>query len=86
METTVPAPRLGPSVGYGLGLGWVPLSCGGGYFGHSGDGPGYHTWDGVTPDGRRSVVVSITGDESRAAQQATRALADQELCGLGTTG
>jgi D-alanyl-D-alanine carboxypeptidase len=80
METTVPAPAQGPGLRYGLGLGWIPLSCGGGYFGHPGDIPGYHTWDAVTPDARRTVVVSYTGDAAERTRQDATALADQELC------
>lgn len=84
METTIPAPQLGPGVRYGLGLGWVPLSCGGGYFSHPGDVPGYHTWDGVTPDAKRTAVVSTTGDGNTRTQQATSTLVDQELCDPAT--
>jgi D-alanyl-D-alanine carboxypeptidase len=80
METTVPAPDLGPGVRYGLGLEWTALSCGGGYYGHDGDIPGFHTWNGITPDGRRTVVVSYTGDGSDPERQAVSALADEELC------
>ncbi|WP_194894112.1 serine hydrolase domain-containing protein [Catenulispora pinisilvae] len=81
METTVPASALGPGVRYGLGLGWVPLSCGGGYYGHPGGIFGYNTWDGVTADAQRAVVVSDTGDGSDASQQAVIGLVDQQLCG-----
>jgi D-alanyl-D-alanine carboxypeptidase len=80
METTVPASAEGPGVRYGLGLEWIPLSCGGGYFGHPGDLPGYHTWDAVTPDAKRTVVVSYTGDGGEHTQQDTATLVDQELC------
>jgi D-alanyl-D-alanine carboxypeptidase len=80
METSVPSPAEGPGVRYGLGLEWIPLSCGGGYFGHPGDLPGYHTWDAVTPDAKRTVVVSYTGDGGEHIQQETAKLLDQELC------
>ena len=89
METTVPAPELAavwPGARYGLGLLWVPLSCGGGYFGHGGDIPGYSTRDGATPDGRRVAVVERTGDGDAPAlgsEHAMDALVDQELCGSG---
>ncbi|MBS2551926.1 beta-lactamase family protein [Catenulispora sp. NL8] len=81
METTVPASALGPGVRYGLGLGWVPLSCGGGYYGHPGGIFGYNTWGGVTADARRAVVVSDTGDGGDASQQAVIGLVDRQLCG-----
>lgn len=85
METTVPAPELGPGVRYGLGLGWIPLSCGGGYFGHPGGIFGYQTWDGVTANAQRAAVVSVTGDGNAQTQQAITALVDDELCGGSTT-
>jgi D-alanyl-D-alanine carboxypeptidase len=86
METTVPAPPLYPignGARYGLGLMWIPLTCGGGYFTHGGDIPGYSTRDGVTPDGRRTVVVERTGDGDTSGlvtEHAMDALVDQELC------
>ena len=52
--------QLWPGGRYGLGLRERPLSCGGVYWGHSGGGAGFVTEDGVTPDGRRSVVVSMS--------------------------
>lgn len=61
MRTTVPATAFDPAwpgIRYGLGLAWVPTSCGG-YWSHGGDIPGYKTRVGVTPDARRSVVVSM---------------------------
>jgi D-alanyl-D-alanine carboxypeptidase len=64
MQTTVPAPefdRFFPGARYGLGLMWVPTSCGG-YWSHGGDIPGFKTRDGITADGRRSVVLSINTD------------------------
>ncbi|AJT62018.3 hypothetical protein T261_0328 [Streptomyces lydicus] len=45
---------------YGLGLRESPLSCGGSYFTHEGDGLGVYTRPAVTADGRRAVTVSIT--------------------------
>ncbi|MFI9721931.1 serine hydrolase domain-containing protein [Streptomyces sp. NPDC052396] len=74
-----------PQGGYGLGLRWVPLSCGGGYWHHEGDGLGSYTRTGVTPDGRRSVAVSVTSAGSLpklpALNVATRKLVDDALCG-----
>ncbi|MFF7632956.1 serine hydrolase domain-containing protein [Kitasatospora sp. NPDC008050] len=82
METTVPAP-IWPNARYGLGLWWVPLSCGGGYFGHSGGAPGYNTLAGATPDGRRAAVVASTGDGDADSQSALDTLLDQQLCQAG---
>ncbi|MFD8986097.1 serine hydrolase domain-containing protein [Streptomyces sp. NPDC059564] len=79
MQTTVPAPVL-PGARYGLGLMWLPLSCGGGYFGHAGDVPGYSTRDGVTPDGRRTAVVERTGNGGPGSEQAMDTLIDEQLC------
>jgi D-alanyl-D-alanine carboxypeptidase len=83
MEATVPAPELAtviPGARYGLGLGWAPLSCGGGYYSHPGDVPGYHTRNGITPNGQRSVVVSVTGDGGPATERTTDTAVDRELC------
>ncbi|MEU1489607.1 serine hydrolase domain-containing protein [Streptomyces sp. NPDC005776] len=79
MTATVPAPELG--VWYGLGLGEIPLTCGGSYFGHPGELLGYRTWAGVTRDGSRTAVVYATSDGGPDTQQAMRALVDHELCG-----
>ncbi len=86
METTVPAHEfdsLWPGARYGLGLMWLPLSCGGGVYSHGGDVPGYTTLDGITPDGRHAAVVEATGDGETASlgtQHAMVALVDQEMC------
>ena len=86
METTIVAPQLEmlwPGARYGLGLGWFPLSCGGGYFGHPGDVPGYHTWDAISPRTGRAIVVLATGDGDERTQPAVNALVDHQLCGNG---
>ncbi|NUP34468.1 MAG: beta-lactamase family protein [Streptomycetaceae bacterium] len=83
MTTTVPAPELGiPGVRYGLGLGEIPLSCGGTYFGHPGELLGYRSWAGVTRDGTRTAVVYVTSDGGPQTQEAMSALVDRELCGV----
>ncbi|WP_326764166.1 beta-lactamase family protein [Streptomyces sp. NBC_01591] len=78
MTTTKPAPELG--VRYGLGLGEIPLSCGGSYFGHPGELLGYRTWGGVTRDGTRTALVYVTSDGGQDTRQAMSTLVDQELC------
>ncbi|NSC22396.1 beta-lactamase family protein [Streptomyces albus subsp. chlorinus] len=74
-----------PEGGYGLGLRETPLSCGGSYWHHEGDGFGSYTRTGVTADGRRSVVISVTSDGGAPDQirlnTATRRLVDHALCG-----
>ncbi|WP_328494775.1 beta-lactamase family protein [Streptomyces sp. NBC_00414] len=85
MKTTVRAPELDPGwagARYGLGLMEIPLTCGGSYYSHGGDIPGYTTRDGVTADGRRTVVLNATGDGSSdsSTQQSQNTLIDNELC------
>ncbi|MGW5349461.1 serine hydrolase domain-containing protein [Streptomyces sp. NPDC004031] len=80
MTSTVPAPDL--QVDYGLGLGRIPLSCGGSYYAHPGELLGYHTWGGVTADGTRSAVVYATSDGGPDTQAAMSDLVDRELCGV----
>lgn len=53
-----------PGYDYGLGLMRTPLPCGGYYWHHDGDVPGFHTRTGTTEDGRRSVVLLLTTDTS----------------------
>ena len=86
METTVPAPGLSgfaPGTRYGLGLIWIPLTCGGGYYSHGGDVVGYSTRDGFSADGQRVVVAERTGDGDAPAlgsEHAMDSLVDQQLC------
>ncbi|MGN9909092.1 serine hydrolase domain-containing protein [Phytohabitans sp. LJ34] len=91
MTRTVPVdPGLAeilPGARYGLGLMRRPLPCGGVYWGHPGGGAGYITDNGVTADGRRSVVLSVNGThpDFTQQQQAADALVEGALCGAGTT-
>ncbi|WP_326737339.1 serine hydrolase domain-containing protein [Streptomyces sp. NBC_01022] len=84
MTATVSAPEMG--VSYGLGLGEIPLTCGGTYYGHPGELLGYRTWAGITRDGSRTAVVYATSDGGPDTQQAMRTLVDQELCGDAAPG
>lgn len=84
MTATVAAPEMG--VRYGLGLGEIPLTCGGSYFGHPGELLGYRTWAGITRDGSRTAVVYATSDGGPDTQQAMRTLVDQELCAATAPG
>ncbi|CAL9639873.1 serine hydrolase domain-containing protein [Streptomyces sp. enrichment culture] len=89
MKRTVRAAELDdvwPGARYGLGLMRVDLTCGGGYYGHAGDIPGYMTRDGVSEDGRHVVVVEATGDGSAPEPDTMRAvntLIDRQLCATG---
>lgn len=83
MRRTVDAPEF-PGWRYGLGLFRVPLSCGGVYWGHGGDIPGYETRGGATEDGR-SVGLAVTalpgtfGDGEQAAKAVLSAV-DTAFC------
>ncbi|TPQ17260.1 beta-lactamase family protein [Streptomyces sporangiiformans] len=79
------APGEVPGERYGLGLEWTPLTCGGGYWGHSGSGFGYLAWPATTPDGRTSVTVAVhsrPADEKTAVRQiqGITDLIDHALC------
>lgn len=81
MQTTVPAhafDRAWPNVQYGLGIMWIPTSCGG-YWSHGGDIPGFKTRDGVSADGRRSVVLTINNDSLVPKAGATPAKYDVSM-------
>ncbi|EST26478.1 serine hydrolase domain-containing protein [Streptomyces niveus] len=84
MKKTVRAAELDeawPGARYGLGLMEIPLTCGGSYFSHAGDLPGYATRTGATEDGRRVVVLEATGDGSMPGSiHATSDLIDKQLC------
>lgn len=53
---------------YGLGLESRPLPCGGRYWGHTGDIPGYETAAGATVDGRQATVMVNLGPGGPDAQ------------------
>ncbi|MDX2522932.1 serine hydrolase domain-containing protein [Streptomyces europaeiscabiei] len=57
-----------PGSRYGLGLEWTPLTCGSGYWGHSGSGFGYLAWPATMSNGRVSVTVAV---HSRPAVEET---------------
>lgn len=81
----LPVPPAGHQGGYGLGLRVVPLTCGGVYYMHEGDGFGVYGRPAVSADGQRAVTVSITTttaliDQNRV-NQAVESLTDHALCG-----
>ncbi|WP_167474000.1 serine hydrolase domain-containing protein [Nocardia arthritidis] len=83
--------RIWPGARYGLGLFGVPLSCGGVYWMHNGGQLGFITENGVSDDGHRSAVVSLSTalavteplERSAAfkAQRGATVLVDHALCG-----
>ncbi|MFD3704244.1 serine hydrolase domain-containing protein [Nocardia sp. NPDC058658] len=94
MRTTVPVDdvtgMVWPGASYGLGLFSVPLTCGGTYWMHNGGQTGFLTNAGVTDDGSRSAVVSLSAtlavgeDVARskgfAQLRAVNELVDHALC------
>jgi D-alanyl-D-alanine carboxypeptidase len=76
-----------PGARYGLGIMWIPNSCGGSWS-HGGDIQGFRTRNGVSPDGSRSVVVSFNTDSfkpkagvPKPAKDVAIDLIDHALCG-----
>ncbi len=75
-----------PGSRYGLGLLERPLSCGGSYWSHEGGDGGYITLNGVTGDGTRSAVVSMsealgdTPEHILEQERAAATLIDHALC------
>ncbi|WP_437731733.1 serine hydrolase domain-containing protein [Sorangium sp. So ce1335] len=88
LHDTIPAPALdpiAPGIGYGLGIAWIPTSCGGGYWSHPGDTLGYATRNAVSDDGSRVVVMSLSTstndvDASYATIVDTFKIIDQLMC------
>ncbi|WP_239146500.1 serine hydrolase domain-containing protein [Streptomyces sp. SID10815] len=90
MKQTVPVSgelqQSWPGGRYGLGMVERPLSCGGTYWSHEGGDGGYITLNGVTDDGRRSAVVSMseargdTPEHILEQENAGSALIDHALC------
>ena len=74
-----------PGARYGLGIMYLPNRCGG-YWAHGGDVPGMSTANGVSADGDRVAVLSLTtqlADEeaARAVYGRTFQLMDDVICG-----
>lgn len=84
MRTLVAMPGFPAGSGYGLGISWIPLSCGGGYWRHGGTGFGYQVEPAFTDDGRRLTVslFTNTGDPDLAAtrQDLLEDLVDHAFC------
>nr|WP_240437104.1 serine hydrolase domain-containing protein [Streptomyces sporangiiformans] len=89
MQRTVPVNEetneILPGARYGLGLFSRPLSCGGIYWTHGGDQLGYRTRNGVTDDGRHSVVVAMSTqfnqmDSMLGQEKLAHTLVENALC------
>ncbi|MEU8919402.1 serine hydrolase domain-containing protein [Kitasatospora sp. NPDC048545] len=78
MRTTVPVGDTG--MGAGLGIFSRPLSCGGVYWGHGGDIPGYETRGGATDDGRAVTVAVTTVPADDAVTRHVEDVVDTALC------
>jgi D-alanyl-D-alanine carboxypeptidase len=87
MRRTVPATggdsASVPGSRYGLGIFFVPLSCGGGYWSHEGDVPGYNTIGAVSSDGRTTAVLSIDSNVDDPVLAAEYRLIDHLMCNHG---
>jgi D-alanyl-D-alanine carboxypeptidase len=85
MTRTVPVDPADPPLGwkdvrYGLGLMNVPLSCGGRWWGHAGDTPGYSAVAAIAPDGRRVALANNAQLESQEGEDARLNAIDTALC------
>jgi D-alanyl-D-alanine carboxypeptidase len=87
MRRTVPAnsgdSASVPGSRYGLGIFFIPLSCGGGYWSHEGDVPGYNTIGAVSTDGRTTVVLSLNSNVDDPVLAAEYRLIDHVMCHRG---
>ncbi|MEU9074189.1 serine hydrolase domain-containing protein [Kitasatospora sp. NPDC048538] len=79
MLTTVDIPGTGARAG--LGIISRPLTCGGVYWGHGGDIPGYETRGGVTEDGRAVNVAVTMVPPDDAVTPHVESVIDRALCG-----
>ena len=83
MQHTVPASggdsASVPGSRYGLGILFIPLSCGG-YWSHEGDVPGYNTIGAVSSDGRTTVVLSVNSNIDDPVLAGEYRLVDHVMC------
>jgi D-alanyl-D-alanine carboxypeptidase len=84
MRQTVPATggdsASVPGSRYGLGIFFIPLSCGGGYWSHEGDVPGYNTIGAVSSDARTTVALSVNSNVDDPVLAAEYELVDHVMC------
>ena len=69
-----------PGSRYGLGIFSIPLTCGGSYWSHEGDVPGYNTIGAVSSDGRTTVALSLDSNVEDPQLAAEYALVDHVMC------
>ncbi|MFF4919370.1 serine hydrolase domain-containing protein [Kitasatospora sp. NPDC001261] len=77
MRTTVP---VGDGMAAGLGIFSRTLTCGGVYWGHGGDIPGYETRGGATDDGRAVNIAMTTIPADYAVTRHLEGVVDAALC------
>jgi D-alanyl-D-alanine carboxypeptidase len=84
MQQTVPATggdtATVPGSRYGLGIFRIPLTCGGYYWSHEGDVPGYNTIGAVSANGKRTVVLSLNSNVDDPVLAAEYGLVDHVMC------
>jgi D-alanyl-D-alanine carboxypeptidase len=84
MRQTVPATggdsASVPGSRYGLGIFSIPLTCGGNYWSHEGNVPGYNTIGAVSSDGRTTVVLSLNSNVDDPVLAAEYRLVDHVMC------
>ncbi|MFC9256576.1 serine hydrolase domain-containing protein, partial [Amycolatopsis thailandensis] len=80
MQRTVPANLGIPGAEYGLGLGSVPLSCGGKFWGHSGSLRGFTNLSGAIPHGKRVNVVANQDPLPAKASKSLLTAVDTAFC------
>jgi D-alanyl-D-alanine carboxypeptidase len=80
MQTTVPAPSMGPGAAYGLGLVSIPLSCGGLSWGHGGDITGFSTVNAATAAGRAATIGTSGLPTEQEQVDRLQAAVDRALC------
>lgn len=80
MQTTVATVGEFPNTRYGLGLYWTPLTCGGGYWSHPGGVPGFTTMNGVSDNGRKTVVLSMSATTPVSTMEIANRMIDDVMC------
>lgn len=80
MQRTVPAGLGIPGAEYGLGIGSVPLSCGGKFWGHGGNLRGFANISGAVPHGKRVNVVGNMDPLPEGASAHLAAAVDTAFC------
>jgi hypothetical protein len=69
-----------PGSRYGLGIFRIPLTCGGFYWSHEGDVPGYNTSARSAPTGARRSCCRSTPNVDNPVLAAEYGLVDHVMC------